>query len=251
MKKLLLFFLLMLAVLPRAFALSAADAELFKKANQDYRKGHFKEAADSYELLSNKNPDEAVFFYNLGNALHRLNKLGPTIVAYEQSLALDPRNPDTRANLKFARGLVQYRVEDKRNWYLKAAQEVLDYFTEKEVISLVLFTYFLLAVSWSFVLFFKNGAPWGKRKILLAVSAVFFLVGLAKNIETHFIRDAIVTTSETAVRYAPSEAEKVAFRLGEGVKVYVVDKREDWSRVLLVNGDSGWIPSQQITEISK
>lgn len=251
MKKLFLVCLFILSLAPSAFSMDAKDMDLFQKANQAYRKGDFKQAAESYELLTGKYPDEAVFFYNLGNSLHRMGKVGETIVAYEQALALDPRNQDIRSNLNFVRGLVQYRVEDKRNWYLKAAQEVLDYFTEKEVVTLVLIMYLFLSASWAFSLFFKNGSPWGKRKVLLAVSAVFFLAGVAKNIETHFIRDAIVTTSEAVARYAPSETEKAAFRVGEGVKVYVVDKREDWSRILLVNGDSGWIPSQQITEISR
>ncbi len=237
---------------PSVFAMNAQDADLFQKANQAYRKGDFKNAGDSYELLAGKYPDESVFFYNLGNSLQRQGKIGPTLVAYEQALALDPRNQDIRANLKYTRGLVQYRVEDKRNWYLKAAQEALDYFTEREVVSVVLLTYFLLATSWAFVLFFKNGAEWGfKRRILLLISAVFFLIGLGKNIETHFIRDAIVTANEAAVRYGPSEADKVAFRVGEGIKVYVVDKREEWSRVLMCNGGSGWIPNTQITEIAK
>ncbi len=250
MKKILMLLIFTVFLTPQAFAVSKADAEVFKKANQDYRKGDFKLAAEAYENLSDKYPDQAVFYYNLGNALHKLGKLGPTIVAYEQALALDPRNQDVRANLKFVRGLVQYRVDDKRNWYLKAAQELLNYFTEKEVISLVLFTYFILASGWAFVLFFKNGAPWGiKRRMLLIISAAFFLVGLAKNIETHFIRDAIVTANEAAARYGPSEADKVAFRVGEGVKVYVVDKRDDWSRVLLNNGESGWVPNTQIIEV--
>lgn len=245
-------FLLLIVFTPAGFALDSEDTAIFKKANQDYRKGNFKDAAEGYETLSNKHQAQPVFYYNLGNSLQRLGKLGPTIVAYEQALALDPRNQDVRANLKFARGLVQYRVQDKRNWYLKAAQEVLDYFTEREVVTLVLFTYFLLALCWAFALFFRNGAPWGPvRKTLLVVSSVFFMIGLAKNIETHFIRDAIVTATEVPVRYGPSEADKVAFRVGEGIKVYVVDKRDDWSRILVVNGESGWIPNQQIVEITR
>lgn len=233
-------------------ALTKEDEALFKKANENYRKSKFSEAADAYESLSVKYPEQAAFLFNLGNSFHRQNKLGASIVAYEQALELEPRNADIRANLQFVRGLVQYSVEDKRNWYLKAAQGALDYFTEKEIISMVLLTYMILGVSWAFSLFLKPGIPWGwKRKALLTISAFFFLVGLAKNVEMHFMRAAIVTSSEAPAHYGPSAADKVAFRVGEGIKVYVVDKRDDWSRILLVNGGSGWVLNNKITEITQ
>ena len=245
-----LFFLIISA--PVFASLSREDSEAFKKANQDYRSAKYSQAAESYESLSVKYPDQAVFFYNLGNSLHRQNQLGTALVAYEQAQALDPRNSDIRANLQFVNGLVQYRVEDKRNWYLKAGQELLDYFTEKEIISMVLWSYLILAASWAFMLFLKPGTPWGwKRKTLLIISSFFFLVGLAKNVEMHFVRAAIVTSSEAPAHYGPSDADKVAFRAGEGIKAYVVDKRDDWSRILLVSGDSGWVRNTQITEISQ
>ena len=72
---------------------------------------------------------------------------------------------------------------------------------------------------------------------------------LAKQIDTSVMRDAIVMSKEAEVRYGPSENDQVAFRLGEGLKVYVVDHREDWSRVILVNGDGGWVQSNQIAEV--
>lgn len=253
LKNFLFMFVFTLIISFPAFAgLPKEDADLFKKANENYRKAKYSDASEAYESLSVKYPEQAVFFYNLGNSLHRQNQLGTAIVAYEQALSLDPRNLDIRANLQFIRGLVQYRVEDKRNWYLKAAQEGLDYFTEKEIIAMVLFTYLILALSWVFSLFLKPGVPWGwKRKALLTISAIFFLVGLAKNLETHFVRAAIVTSTEAPAHYGPSDADKVAFRAGEGIKLYVVDKRDDWSRVLLVSGDSGWVRNTQITEITQ
>lgn len=253
MSKFITVFLLSLFISSPVFAaLTKEDAALFKKANENYRKAQFSDAADAYESLSVKYPEQAVFLFNLGNSLHRQNKLGSSIVAYEQALELEPRNADIRANLQFVRGLVEYRVEDKRNWYLKAAQSALDYFTEKEIISMVLLSYLILGISWAFALFLKPGIPWGwKRRTLLTISAFFFLVGLAKNVEMHFMRAAIVTSSEAPAHYGPSAGDKVAFRVGEGIKVYVVDKRDDWSRVLLVNGGSGWVLNNKITEITQ
>ena len=70
----------------------------------------------------------------------------------------------------------------------------------------------------------------------------------AKNVQAHWLRGAIVTAREAQVRYGPSESDQLAFRLGEGLKLYVMDHREEWSRVLLVNGESGWVRNDQIED---
>ena len=81
---------------------------------------------------------------------------------------------------------------------------------------------------------------------LLAVLCVLFV---AKHVETHIIRDAIVLAKEAEVHYGPSIHDQVAFRLGEGLKVYVLDSRKDWSRILLNNGESGWVKNKEIAEV--
>ena len=74
---------------------------------------------------------------------------------------LDPRDPDIRYNLNYVRGLLQYKIEDKRNWYLKAFEEVLNAFTEKEIILAALIAYFCLMAAWAFAVFFSRELPGG------------------------------------------------------------------------------------------
>jgi SH3-like domain-containing protein len=58
-------------------------------------------------------------------------------------------------------------------------------------------------------------------------------------------------TKECEARYGPSAHDQVAFRMGEGIRVFLVDRREDWSRVLLTNGESGWVRNGDIEEIGQ
>jgi len=51
------------------------------------------------------------------------------------------------------------------------------------------------------------------------------------------------------VRYGPSSGDQVAFRVGEGIKAYVVDRSEGWSRIILVDGQGGWVRGNQIAEV--
>lgn len=231
----------------RVFAWSAQEISDFDKANKEYREGHFQQAAAVYKKLADAHP-AAVFYYNLGNAGFRLKALGLAILAYERAQLLDPRNGDIRRNLNYVRGLLEYRVEDKRNWYLRAGEKLLASFTFQEIIFLLALFYFLFAAGALSVLFGGRVFGW-KLQTLAVACALFLALGAAKYAQLHWIADAVILSKEAEVRYGPSDTDQVAFRLGEGLKVYVVDHQEDWSRILLTNGDSGWISNRLIAEV--
>jgi len=243
-------FVLLLAVTGNVDAWTEDEVSDFERANRNYRESQYEEAISIYEKLAEKYPKASALFYNLGNSYYRVKKLGAAILAYERALVLEPRNSDVRHNLDYSRGLLEYRIKDKRNWYLRMGDKTLRHVTEREVHSLGLLVYFLFIGSCVFVLFFRRGLPWGwVRKSLLLLTVLFSVVAVVKNMQVRVIRDAIVMTPKAEARYGPSDSDQVAFRLGEGLKVSVVDHRESWSRILLVSGESGWIRKDQIVEV--
>lgn len=242
--------LIFIFVATAGLAWTPGDLKTFEKANQDYRQGRFQKALEGYQSLAQKFPADGGLFYNLGNTHYRLENLGEAILAYERAKWLEPRDVDTRYNLKYLLDSLEYRMEDKRNWSIQIGEKFLSYFSEKEIRCTALLIFFLLLSSWAVSLFFRGAPLWGwPRKLLLVLFFIFAALGGAKNIQSHFIRSAIVMLKEAPVRYGPSEGDQVAIRLREGLKVYVVERREDWSRVLLVNGESGWMDNRQIAEI--
>lgn len=251
MSRVLLGFILLGVSAASVFAMPPDDVKQFEKANELYKQSKFKEAVSVYEALADKYPSNSVLQFNLGNAYHRAGgKTGLSILAYERAVALNPRDGDARANLNYARGLLEYRVEDKRNWYLRVGERLLGYFTEKEGLVLALFFLFLLLSSSVFVFFFKSELSFG---FLRKTGLVLFLLSLAlvtiKHVQGQFLMGAIITVPEAPVRYGPSGSDQIAFRLKEGLKVYVADRGDDWSRVILTNGDTGWIEKAHIAEI--
>lgn len=240
--------LLFLAVMPAA---EAQDIEgKFRDANVSYKTGDYAKAAELYESLIEQQPRVAVFYYDLANAYVRLGKLSRAILNYEKALRLDPRDGDIRENLRYTRGLLEYRVEDTRNWYLKATEAVLKFATEWEVYAVLLAVLFVFLVGG--VLHFLTGrptfwTPW--QQFVFIVLALVGLVAFGKQVQSNVLRDAIVMQKECEARYGPSEHDQVAFRMGEGIKVFVMDRREDWSRVLLTNGESGWVRDSDIAEV--
>ena len=249
MRRLALFLLIVLGVAP-AVCSGANTASIFQEANTSYRTGDHAKAAELYESLTEKNPRVAIFYYDLANAYVRLGKLSQAILNYEKALRLDPRNADIRENLRYTRGLLEYRVEDSRNWYLKATEVVLKYATEREVYAVVLAVLFVFLAGG--ILFFVRGRgvfwnPWQQFVFILLLIAT--LVAFGKQVQSNVIRDAIVMQKECEARYGPSEHDQVAFKMGGGIKVFVMDRREDWSRVLLTNGESGWVKDSDIAEV--
>jgi len=249
MKRLALFLMIALWLAPAVCA-GAETAKIFQEANAGYRTGDYAKAAELYESLIAQEPHVAVFYYDLANTYVRLGKLSRAILNYEKSLRLDPRNGDIRENLRYTRGLLEYRVEDTRNWYLKATEVVLKYATEREVYVVALAVLFVFLAGG--ILFFLNGRgvfwnPWQRFVFIVLLLAV--LVAFGKHVQSNVIRDAIVMQKECEAHYGPSEHDQVAFRMGEGIKVFVMDRREDWSRVLLTNGESGWVKDSDIAEV--
>ena len=249
MKRLAGFLLILLWLGPSVCA--AADiAKVFQDANTSYRTGDYAKAAALYESLIERETGVAAFYYDLANAYVRLGKLSRAILNYEKALRLDPRNADIRENLRYTRGLLEYRVEDTRNWYLKATEAVLKYATEREVYAVVLAVLCVFLIGG--ILYFLRGRgvfwnPWQQFVFIMLLLAA--LVAFGKQVQSNLIRDAIVMQKECEARYGPSEHDQVAFRMGEGIKVFVMDRREDWSRVLLTNGESGWVRDSDIAEV--
>lgn len=249
MKRLAGFLLIALWLAPSIVA-GAETATIFQEANASYNTGDYAKAAQFYEVLISKEPRLALFYYNLANADVRLGKLSQAILNYERALSLDPRNADIRENLRHTRGLLEYRVEDNRNWYLKATEVILKFMTDQEVLIAVLAVLFVFLLGGVFC--FLNGRgvfwnPWQRFVFFLLLAAVVVAVG--KHIQTNVLSASIVMQKECEAKYGPSEHDQVAFRMGEGIKVFVMDRREDWSRVILTNGESGWVKNSDIAEV--
>ncbi len=249
-KRVLVTALLFFAISGKVWALPASDLAQFENANRAYRESKFEDAVSLYKMLAEKYPSQPAFYFNLGNALHRSGEHGTAILAYERARRLAPRQGDILANLNYARSLLEYKVEDKRLGLVQLADTLLGFFRAHELNLFALLAVFLGVSSWAFVLFFKADTSWGGiRKTLSMITLIAVALASFKGIQENFFHEAIVTVKEAQVYYGPSVTDQPAFRLGDGLKAYVLDSREGWNRILIPSGESGWIQSDQITKI--
>ena len=240
----------LLGVLPCALAKSEDPASIFRRANAAYRGGDYAQAAMLYESWIAQGGRSATLSYNLGNTYFKQGRVGLALVQYERAKKSAPRDRDIAANLNYVQGLLEYRVEDRRNWYLKALDTVLAAFTEKEIGILSLALGFLFWLSWVFSLYLRPDALWGwRRKTLLTLTLVIFGFWFLKGFHGLTVQEAIVLKPQATVRYGPSYKDQMALRLGEGIKVRVTKQEGGWSRIVLANGDTGWIPQEEMEVI--
>ena len=57
---------------------------------------------------------------------------------------------------------------------------------------------------------------------------------------------AIVFSDEVIIKSAPNERGQEVFRLHEGTKLNVLEEFNDWKKIRIVDGQTGWLTSEDI-----
>lgn len=258
--------LLLLACLAAA-APAAEPQELsaFQAANAAYKAGKFDAALTGYRKLAEhiRNPELCL---NLGNAAFKAGQLGWAILYYERGLALQPRNPDLRENLRFVRERIVDRSADDVPGLAGLLASVHRHLSLGELMAITsaLWLLTLLAAgavyrqdltvgqSVSALLGFLE-VPW-KQKLAALLAPCLLALGLSGGWTYARLQDgqaprAIVLAKEAKASSAPGADATVVFAVHEGTRVAVLRRSDRWAQVSLANGYSGWVLADAIQEI--
>jgi tetratricopeptide (TPR) repeat protein len=220
-------------------ATTDADAT-FTRANADYAAKKFPGAIEAYESLVKSGQWSPSLFYNLGNAYFRTDDLGRAILNYERALALDPAQPEARANLAFARDRAR-ALELQTGW----AEQHLDLLTRDQYTWLAMGS-FWIAVAIVAGLSFSKRRPvvWIFALLLSGVSALGAAAAVYE-LETgsagHNL--AIVTAKNIQARLATAESAGTVLVLPPGSEIKILSTRGSWDYAALPNDLMGWIPA--------
>ncbi len=227
----------------------------FQQANDLYRGGKFTEAAKIYEDLSSSAlpAQRAVLFYNLANSYYRSGQINQAIWNYERTLFLNPWFADARYNLNAARAKIEYKIEDHRNAFMHLNDLVFKWVKKPLLAWAALLFSLIFLISCGFWLRNPNRQHfWAfPRGEAFAVCLLFTVLFGAKYFYERFYAEAIVLAGEAEVRYGPSMDNQSLMKLGGGLKVFIVDAREDWSRVITWNGETGWIKNSELGRVDR
>lgn len=222
---------------------AAAPVAAFEAANKLYEEGKFNEASSAYEDLLKSGARSAAVCFNLGNAFFKSGQLGRAVTAYRAAEALNPRDPDIRANLRFARNQAKGPSAPR-----SAIAQWLNQLTINEwtlVCSASLSLLLLAFISIQFRPNFKALLRWP----IILLSAATLLTGLSIVAAWHFEhsqQNAVVITAQAEVRHGPLDESQAAFVAHDGSELVVLDAKDQWLQVSAGPRRIGWIKKDQV-----
>lgn len=224
---------------------------LFTGATDAYNEGDYEKAISLYDQIIEKGEHSAALYFNLGNSYYKLNQIAPSIYYYEKALLLKPADSEIKTNLAYAQNMTLDAIEVlPETGISKIYQRItgrmsFDQWAYTSVVFLVLFVLSYLAF------YFLVYAT--QKRIAFICSLTFLMVAVISVIFafmqfTQFKADepAIIFSEEVSVKSEPNQRSGEAFVLHEGTKVNVLEQLNEYKKIQLVDGKTGWVSSEDI-----
>lgn len=225
--------------------------ELLIEANTLYNESAYDSAARVYESIINKGYSSATLYYNLGNTYYKLRNYPLAILYYEKSLKLDPNNIDTKHNIEIAKAFISDKIEEVPEFFLKTWWNKLgNIFTINTwaIISLIIFGLLLLCL---FLYLTARTRALKKSMFFSSLLMIILVVGTFSisfkkynYIKNH--NEGIIIIPTITVKSSPSSSSVDLFVLHEGSKVKILDETDNWGKIKIANGSTGWLPTSAI-----
>lgn len=204
-----------------------AAVDLFNRGLAAFEGGAYESAAETFRRYVSRAPRDAAGWYNLGTAYHREGRTGYDVWAWLTALRLDPRDNDTRHNLRVSGAPPELVQRVAPPLPLRVSELLL-----------------LAAVVW--LLTGIAAAVWVVRRgrasgaTALAGLAVALLLAGASWYSTHGPETLVVLDAST-LRAGPALQTEPVATLRPGTGLVPVDRYGEWVRARTLRGEEGWI----------
>lgn len=240
-------FLLFLA----GFSATAQNEAMFNEATTAYNEANYEKAAENYLQIIEKGQHSAELYFNLGNSYYKQNKIAPSIYYYEKALLLAPNDSEIKNNLSYARNMTLDAIDELPETGLSRIKKNLtgflsfDQWAKTAVVFMILFVLLYIAFY-----YFRYST---RKRIAFIASLLALLISLV-SVVFAFIqfndfkkdRPAIVFSEEIAIRAEPNDRSQEVFTLHEGTKVNVLEELNDFQKIEIADGKTGWVPKKSI-----
>ena len=229
----------------------AQNNALFNKANTAYNEGKYQDAITDYEKILENGKHAVEIYFNLGNAYYKLNQAAPSIYYYEKALLLQPEDKEIRENLAFAKNMTldsfkQLPENELSSFYQKTvAAFSFDQWAWIAVIFVIILV--LAYLGYYFTKYTRQKRISFIISAFAAVLAVVSIIMAYLNLnDFNKENPAIIFADETIVKAEPNNQGSETFRLHQGAKVNVLEAFEDWQKIMIPNGNTGWVPAKDL-----
>ncbi len=223
-------------------------------ANEQYRKGEFEKAIDSYEKIIGSGLSAPEIYYNLGNAYYRSHRIPLAILNYERAKRLKPNDEEINFNLELARGRIVDKINILPDFFILAwLKKIVHSFSCNQWAWISILSFLITLCLAGFFLFsarrwIKQFAFWTGILAFL-VTASSFAIAQEQRHKLSVHDDAIIITASVTVRSSPDETGTELFILHEGSKVKIGDEVGEWLEIRISDGNKGWIRAADLIRI--
>lgn len=196
-------------------------------------------AAASSGAATDANPLEAPAYsaaglYNAGNAAARAGELPRAILDYERALVLDPRDADTRANLRTVRARAGAASVAERDWRRSARIVSPGLVLRAGLLGLCLLGMALIA---------RELLPRGRAPLALTagVGAALVLLTLLDAFATAPLLDDAVALHACAASASPIAGGETLFTVSGGDTVAIEASHGEYWLIRDAQGREGWV----------
>ncbi|PKH50197.1 hypothetical protein CXF68_05555 [Tenacibaculum sp. Bg11-29] len=245
--------ILLLFLISNIISAQTAD-ELFASANNLYKDGKYQEAIKLYQKIESTKSVSSELYFNLGNSFSKLNQIAPAIYNYEKALQLNPLNEDAQNNLIIVKRLTLDRIDELPTSILQKINK--NFFQKFSYNTWAVFAIILsFLASLLFLCYYFYFTP-SKKRLFFTASILAFLMLIITltitytqyNLSKNAI-EAIVFLEKIKVKNAPTKDADKLFTLHEGTKVNVLDTVDEWKKIKLTDGKTGWVLTKNLKEL--
>ena len=246
MKKLLAIFIII-----TAFVGNAQNEARFNKATDSYNDGDYQKAIEIYSEILENGQHSAELYYNLGNAYYKLNQIAPSIYNYEKALLLSPNDPEIKNNLSYAQNMtldaIEIIPETGLAKFYKAITGIMtfDQWSYTAVVFMILFVLLYIAFYY-FKYATKKRIAFIGSIVSLFISVLTVVFAFIQYEDFRADRPAIIFDSEVKIKAEPNTRSEPIFVLHEGTKVHVLDELNEWHKIRIADGKTGWVSGESI-----
>lgn len=239
-------FLIVIIFIVVIFTLYSQERDIFNKAIDEYKNGNYSASLSMFKELYREGYDNFEINFNLGCNYFKIGEIGMSRYHFERALVFKPFDDELYRNLIFIYDLIP--TVGKTKGEQDIFQKRFAHFISMPIL-LALLTIFLLFLSLSIFFFFISEKH---KKLFSLISIVIFIFVFFISI-LFFIKYSdykekffIVTEKICPVFIAPDENSNILIELEEGVKGKVSEKYDNYLKVQLKGGVTGWLEKKNV-----
>lgn len=246
--------LIIIALLCTITTMAQTPKQLMSQGNQAFQKGDFAAASEAYNAILEAGYSNASVYYNLGNAYYRQDEFGLAILNYERALRIKPNFRDARENLALAYSKTEDEIAALPQLFIVTwAHNVVAWFSPSGWHIIILCIIALLGGLLAVVLL-STDYRWRKSALIggIALSVLLIIAiacAISSNVQYRRHNQAIVTSPMVVVKSSPENNSVDKLILHEGTKVHVDESLDQWLKIHIADGNTGWVTTDDITVI--